>query len=471
MAQGWWLVYHDSVVGRNRRMRTSFLFGVLVANIACIEVPNVQPMASTGDTSTATTDLTDSTETSSCTPGYPGCSCIDGLCLAGFVCVDDICEEDTSTTEPTDTDTGTETGMECIPGQELCTCDQGTCDDGLICGPEDTCLPTTAESEILQASANAPIIARIAAAQELSWPTGPAVAGLRLPFDNPLHLGISATTGCGAHQGVLTNGVDFSLYGNLESHFNVRAVAAAAGNYVLLRHADETYTLYAHLGVVDVQLDDIVCAGEVLGTIGMTGDVTGELLHFEYRDSNGDLLVPNFEEIANLPNSCDYYCGTADPTEGCLASVNGELCTFGVIEDVDDLLFRLISSDANDVWLIKPGDYVLDDYAIMTPGVFMGQPGVTIDLADAWSLWLRDGDAARFENLTFVNGGAFWDDDGGAFRVTNQGALDLYKVSILDSFAQEGGALWITDQASVTGEQVVISGCSTTSVGGAIALR
>ncbi len=55
------------------------------------------------------------------------------------------------------------------------------------------------------------------------------------------------------------------------------------GNVVVVRHADEMYTLYAHLSKVDVQAGDEVKAGDLIGEVGQSGVATGSHLHFEVR--------------------------------------------------------------------------------------------------------------------------------------------------------------------------------------------
>jgi hypothetical protein len=55
------------------------------------------------------------------------------------------------------------------------------------------------------------------------------------------------------------------------------------GNMVVIRHADDFYTLYAHLSRVDVVSGQMVLAGEKIGEVGQTGAATGSHLHFEVR--------------------------------------------------------------------------------------------------------------------------------------------------------------------------------------------
>jgi murein DD-endopeptidase MepM/ murein hydrolase activator NlpD len=55
------------------------------------------------------------------------------------------------------------------------------------------------------------------------------------------------------------------------------------GNYVVISHANGTQTLYSHLSIDDVSIGESVSKGEKIGGVGMTGDATGNHLHFEVR--------------------------------------------------------------------------------------------------------------------------------------------------------------------------------------------
>lgn len=400
------------------------------------------------------------------------CSCADGLCLGQLICYDGICTE-SSTTESNSSDSGSDSDSAmdtttedtgCVPGEESCSCIDGTCQASLLC-IEDICVSTDPDVEQLDEIASNDIVAAIEVAETLSWSLGPIPHGLNLPFDNPLHMGISSSSGCGAHVGQFAGGVDFSLYGDLESVYQVKAVAAASGtvikvvsdqqpgdpgygNYVLLRHADLTYTVYAHLTTdsITVAEGDVVCVGTALGVIGDTGVTSGEMLHFELRDASGAIQTPQFVEIANLPASCDYYCGTGDPTEGCLASGNAEFCDFKVIDTDNKLNLRLESSAPQEMWVVMPGDYLLAGSLNLGAGVFFGQPDVFIDLNGEGLRGLAP-TTIRFENMRFENGtSAFFAGDGGAFAILNGGTLDLYKITIENCMVQDcGGAIYLKD--------------------------
>lgn len=53
------------------------------------------------------------------------------------------------------------------------------------------------------------------------------------------------------------------------------------GNYVRILHEDGDESLYAHMQYVFVRSGQPVTAGQVLGTVGETGNATGPHLHFE----------------------------------------------------------------------------------------------------------------------------------------------------------------------------------------------
>ena len=55
------------------------------------------------------------------------------------------------------------------------------------------------------------------------------------------------------------------------------------GLMVLIRHSGGVQTLYAHLSRIAVRSDEVVEAGDYIGAMGTTGNVTGSHLHFEVR--------------------------------------------------------------------------------------------------------------------------------------------------------------------------------------------
>ncbi|MCC6736347.1 MAG: LysM peptidoglycan-binding domain-containing M23 family metallopeptidase [Bauldia sp.] len=55
------------------------------------------------------------------------------------------------------------------------------------------------------------------------------------------------------------------------------------GNLILIRHADNFVTAYAHTSAMLVAKDQTVSRGQVIGRVGQTGSVTSPQLHFELR--------------------------------------------------------------------------------------------------------------------------------------------------------------------------------------------
>lgn len=68
----------------------------------------------------------------------------------------------------------------------------------------------------------------------------------------------------------------------------------SAGNFLVIRHDDGHETKYLHMDQKAKGTDEGVRVrqGEVIGTVGKTGRVTGPHLHFEMRDANGTPLDP-----------------------------------------------------------------------------------------------------------------------------------------------------------------------------------
>lgn len=75
------------------------------------------------------------------------------------------------------------------------------------------------------------------------------------------------------------------------------------GNMIVIQHADELYTLYAHLSKINVAAGQNVIAGEQIGEVGQSGTATGSHLHFEVRQGNvPDYFSTRNPELWLMPN-------------------------------------------------------------------------------------------------------------------------------------------------------------------------
>lgn len=86
------------------------------------------------------------------------------------------------------------------------------------------------------------------------------------------------------------------------------------GNYVTVKHSDNSYTRYAHLSTVAVSRGDKVTKGQKIGEMGNTGSSSGPHLHFEIRTGLGytDTVSPN----AFFGYSDKGYEDCLDPNKG-----------------------------------------------------------------------------------------------------------------------------------------------------------
>jgi len=66
----------------------------------------------------------------------------------------------------------------------------------------------------------------------------------------------------------------------------------AYGNKTVLRLDDGTELWFCHQSAFDVSVGQSVSAGEVIGYVGSTGNVTGPHLHLEVRPGGGDPVDP-----------------------------------------------------------------------------------------------------------------------------------------------------------------------------------
>ena len=58
------------------------------------------------------------------------------------------------------------------------------------------------------------------------------------------------------------------------------------GNLILIRHEGGWVTAYAHLDRILVSKDAAVAQGDMIGTVGKTGNISSPQLHFEIRQKN-----------------------------------------------------------------------------------------------------------------------------------------------------------------------------------------
>ncbi|HET6888703.1 MAG TPA: M23 family metallopeptidase, partial [Candidatus Udaeobacter sp.] len=90
-----------------------------------------------------------------------------------------------------------------------------------------------------------------------------------------------------------------------------KGLTGITGNYVMIDHGKNEYSLYAHLqpGSVGIRVGDHVKAGDVIGKLGSSGNSTEPHLHFHVCDKPDPLMcagIPvNFSDItiqwADLP--------------------------------------------------------------------------------------------------------------------------------------------------------------------------
>ncbi|MCM1101270.1 MAG: peptidoglycan DD-metalloendopeptidase family protein [Clostridium sp.] len=93
------------------------------------------------------------------------------------------------------------------------------------------------------------------------------------------------------------NGVDLAspkgtaIYAAYDGKVVAATYSATMGNYIMLDHGDELYTIYMHASALYVEKGDIVVRGETIAAVGSTGRSTGNHLHFSVR-KNGAYVSP-----------------------------------------------------------------------------------------------------------------------------------------------------------------------------------
>lgn len=99
-----------------------------------------------------------------------------------------------------------------------------------------------------------------------------------------------------------SDGVVYAIQDGKDNNIKTTGVASY-GNYVQIKHANDMYTLYAHLKKgLKVKKGQQVKKGQMLGTEGNSGNSYGVHLHFEVRNKDNYVIDPTPYIDADLPN-------------------------------------------------------------------------------------------------------------------------------------------------------------------------
>lgn len=126
-------------------------------------------------------------------------------------------------------------------------------------------------------------------------------------FKPGIHNGIDLVGNDGKHNvgdriRAHSNGV---VVGLRKDYKTTDKIGHSYGNYVLIRHNNGMYTLYAHLkyNTVTCEIGTNVMQGEIIGTMGATGHSTAVHLHFEVRNEKNVKIDPTPYLESDLPNN------------------------------------------------------------------------------------------------------------------------------------------------------------------------
>jgi murein DD-endopeptidase MepM/ murein hydrolase activator NlpD len=112
---------------------------------------------------------------------------------------------------------------------------------------------------------------------------------------------------CGGHSGLDLSAPQGTpakaLSAGTVIHAGYGYAGAAYGNHVVVQLADGKYALYGHLATNTVVKGQKVAAGQMVGTVGSTGNSSGPHLHFEIR------VNPNQFYVGNFLNPVSYLAG------------------------------------------------------------------------------------------------------------------------------------------------------------------
>jgi murein DD-endopeptidase MepM/ murein hydrolase activator NlpD len=110
-------------------------------------------------------------------------------------------------------------------------------------------------------------------------------SGFAVPVSGRIISGFGSTA-----RGERNDGINIAAAAGTPIHAAADGVVTYAGNelkgygnLILIKHGDTYVTAYAHTNSIGVARGQRVAKGDVIGTVGQTGDVTQPQLHFEIR--------------------------------------------------------------------------------------------------------------------------------------------------------------------------------------------
>lgn len=94
------------------------------------------------------------------------------------------------------------------------------------------------------------------------------------------------------HSGVdLASPRGTAIYAAYDGEVVAATYSPSMGNYVMIDHGDNLYTIYMHASTLKVSKGDIVSRGDTIALVGSTGNSTGNHLHFSVR-KDGSYVSP-----------------------------------------------------------------------------------------------------------------------------------------------------------------------------------
>lgn len=142
------------------------------------------------------------------------------------------------------------------------------------------------------------------AADQVNWPLADYRYGFIYPGTQIVHTGVDIDARKGTPVLAAAPGtviwVGYGLFSGTHNMMDPYGLAVA------IRHdfgfnGKRLYTIYAHMDETTVQLMQVVKAGDQLGRVGETGNVTGPHLHFEVRVGRNDFFSSRNPELWLAP--------------------------------------------------------------------------------------------------------------------------------------------------------------------------